>query len=98
MSIPAVPRHVETAIGNTPHELEERAAQIDALRDSVRTFVSRQNGLGRIRDQRGQIPGYSRSVWQQMAELGWLGVMVPQEHGGTDMGLSAAVLLSLIHI
>ena len=30
--------------------------------------------------------GFDDSVWQRFAELGWLGMIVPQEHGGLGLG------------
>jgi len=38
--------------------------------------------------------GYSRELWQEMAELGWLGLAFPEKYGGGDMNfLDLAVLL-----
>jgi 3-oxocholest-4-en-26-oyl-CoA dehydrogenase beta subunit len=38
--------------------------------------------------------GYDESLWKDMAELGWMGLMVPEPWGGSGMGfLDLAVLL-----
>ena len=38
--------------------------------------------------------GYSRELWQEMAELGWMGLAFPEKYGGGDMSfLDLAVLL-----
>jgi len=38
--------------------------------------------------------GYSRELWQEMAELGWMGLAFPEKYGGGDMNfLDLAVLL-----
>jgi alkylation response protein AidB-like acyl-CoA dehydrogenase len=38
--------------------------------------------------------GYSRELWQEMAELGWIGLAFPEKYGGGDMNfLDLAVLL-----
>jgi alkylation response protein AidB-like acyl-CoA dehydrogenase len=38
--------------------------------------------------------GYSRELWQEMAELGWIGLAFPGKYGGGDMSfLDLAVLL-----
>ncbi len=66
----------------------------DALRDSARTFVSRQSNLARIRAQRSQAPGYDRTIWRHMAKLGWLGVLIPEELGGLGVGLAAAAAVA----
>ena len=31
--------------------------------------------------------GYSEALWNEMAELGWLGLPFPEEHGGAGLGL-----------
>lgn len=40
-----------------------------------------------LRDERDAI-GFSKALWSEMAELGWLGIMLPEEHGGSGMGLA----------
>jgi alkylation response protein AidB-like acyl-CoA dehydrogenase len=38
--------------------------------------------------------GYSKKLWQEMAELGWMGLAFPEKYGGGDMSfLDLAVLL-----
>jgi alkylation response protein AidB-like acyl-CoA dehydrogenase len=38
--------------------------------------------------------GYSKELWQEMAELGWMGLAFPEKYGGGDMNfLDLAVLL-----
>jgi acyl-CoA dehydrogenase len=32
--------------------------------------------------------GFSRGLWKQMAELGWVGIPFPEEHGGAGMGFA----------
>jgi alkylation response protein AidB-like acyl-CoA dehydrogenase len=41
--------------------------------------------LRTFRDSKDAI-GFSREVWKQMAELGWLGLQIPEEHGGLGLG------------
>ena len=33
------------------------------------------------------------SFWKEMAELGWLGIHLPEEHGGSGAGLSELVVV-----
>jgi acyl-CoA dehydrogenase len=41
--------------------------------------------------------GFSRDLWQQMAELGWVGILLPEEYGGAGMGLAdLAVVLEAL--
>ena len=32
--------------------------------------------------------GFSRALWKEMAELGWAGVVFPEEYGGADLGMA----------
>jgi acyl-CoA dehydrogenase len=38
--------------------------------------------------------GFSRRMWKQMAELGWLGIDLPADWGGLGLGTLALVILS----
>ncbi len=41
--------------------------------------------------------GFSRALWKQMAELGWVGIPFPERYGGADMGLAdLAVILEAL--
>ncbi len=35
--------------------------------------------------------GHEDAVWQEMAELGWLGITLPEEYGGSGLGLADVV-------
>ncbi len=49
--------------------------------------------LRKLRDSRNE-KGYSETLWSEMAEMGFAGVLVPEEQGGVDMGVMAAGLLA----
>ena len=53
------------------------------LRDSAERFVRETCPLERRRALVAGEPGYSERSWRQMAQLGWLGVNVPEAFGGT---------------
>ena len=36
--------------------------------------------------------GYDPKVWSEMAELGWLGIAIPEEHGGAGASFTMAIL------
>src|SRR6185437_8372137 len=42
--------------------------------------------LRRLRDTNDP-DGFSRPLWREMAELGWTGFLVPEDHGGTAFGV-----------
>ena len=56
------------------------------LEDSAERFVRENCSLDRRRALVASEPGYSERSWRQMAELGWLGVGVPEVFGGTGGG------------
>ena len=63
------------------------------LQQMVRDFVSRESSLKRIRALREDPVGFSRKVWGQMAELGLLGITLPEADGGGGMGMVEMVVV-----
>jgi alkylation response protein AidB-like acyl-CoA dehydrogenase len=57
------------------------------LQQTVRDFVGRRSSLKRIRTLRdtGDPDGFSRDLWREMAELGWVGIVLPEAHGGLGL-------------
>ncbi len=56
------------------------------VRDSARAYVGREGGPQHFRKVRGASPGFGRAAWTQMAELGWLGLSIPDGDGGNNLG------------
>jgi pimeloyl-CoA dehydrogenase small subunit len=56
------------------------------LKDSVDRFVREEYELNKRRKLAAGEDGFSRAHWRRMAELGWLGVALPEEHGGIGGG------------
>ncbi len=58
------------------------------LRDSARDFIQDKSPVSAFRALRdaGNEDGYSKELWQGMAEMGWAGMLIPEEHGGLDFG------------
>ena len=52
------------------------------LKDSVDRFISDNYDLDARQKLSKNEAGFSDTYWQTMAELGWLGVTVPEAHGG----------------
>jgi alkylation response protein AidB-like acyl-CoA dehydrogenase len=55
------------------------------LRDAAATFA-RRGGVERSRGLRTTRPGMDAAVWKEMAEQGWLGILIPENYGGQALG------------
>jgi acyl-CoA dehydrogenase len=65
------------------------------IRDSAEGFFKDEAPVAQhraLRDAADPI-GFSRDVWAKMAEMGFAGVLVPEAHGGADMGHVAAGII-----
>lgn len=60
----------------------------ELLRRSAREFAAARFDIGQLRAYRdaGDPLGYSRTLWRQMAELGWTGILFPEAYGGLGLG------------
>ena len=67
---------------------DQRLIQSTA-RDLLRSWAD----TAGARAVRGGGDGYSTRLWKEMVELGWLGLAVPQIHGGVGEGFLEACLL-----
>ena len=66
------------------------------LRDAARGFLQASapiDQLRRLRDEASS-DGYDRDTWKSMAEMGWSGVLIPEDHGGVAMGHVAAGVIA----
>src|SRR6185295_8826928 len=70
------------------------AEQRRMLADSVADFTARATDLARVRKLRGTPAEHDRAVWGRMAELGWLGILVPERYGGLGLGLTEMAIVA----
>jgi alkylation response protein AidB-like acyl-CoA dehydrogenase len=66
------------------------------LRDAAKGFLAEKspvNALRKLRDEDDPL-GWSRALWAQMADMGWAGILVPEEYGGIDYGMVGAGLIA----
>ncbi len=66
------------------------------LRDSARTWTQEKSPVTAFRKVRdaGLPLGYDPAAFNEMAEMGWTGVIIPEEYGGSDFGyLSLGLVL-----
>ncbi|MFA6224229.1 MAG: acyl-CoA dehydrogenase family protein [Desulfomonilaceae bacterium] len=52
------------------------------LKESARHFLSKECPKDLVRKLDESDEGYSSELWQKMAALGWMGLVVPEEYGG----------------
>src|SRR4030043_2039296 len=66
----------------------------EMLRKTARDFLADKCSNKFVKDMEESETGYSRELWQEMAELGWMGLAFPGKYGGGAMSfLDLAVLL-----
>jgi alkylation response protein AidB-like acyl-CoA dehydrogenase len=65
---------------------EERAERIRMIRDSARAIVT-PDDLARVRALRYHEPGFDRATWREICRLGWVGLRVPEDAGGSGLGM-----------
>jgi hypothetical protein len=66
----------------------------ELLRAEVRKFLDQNASLERVRELVESESGTDPALWARMAELGWVGLNMPEEHGG--MGLDLETLLVVL--
>jgi len=65
------------------------------LRDSARAFLNQNGPVARLRSARdaNHAGGVPDQLWRQMADMGWAGIVIGEEHGGLDFGFIGAGVL-----
>ena len=58
----------------------------ELLQTSARDFLSANCPTTHVRAMEEDAIGYSPALWQQIADLGWAGLMFPEEYGGAGYG------------
>ncbi|MGD9944257.1 MAG: acyl-CoA dehydrogenase family protein [Burkholderiaceae bacterium] len=62
------------------------------LRDSVDRFVSAHFSFEQWRAAAARRPSFDRALWSRMAEMGWLGIGISEEAGGTGADIGDALI------
>ena len=67
----------------------------ELLRAEVRKFLDQNASLDRVREI-VEAPGSPRiepALWARMAELGWVGLNMPEKHGGVGLDLETTLVV-----
>jgi len=56
-------------------------------------FLTEKSPVARFRELRdsGDVTGYSKALWKEMADLGWTGIPFSEKNGGADMGMAELI-------
>jgi alkylation response protein AidB-like acyl-CoA dehydrogenase len=65
-----------------------------AIKRTARDFLAARYKLERVRELAGDERGFSDPEWDAIAELGWPGVIVSEEHGGLGLGVVELVVIA----
>ncbi|MFN6934763.1 MAG: acyl-CoA dehydrogenase family protein [Tsuneonella sp.] len=67
----------------------------EMLRDMARDWATNESPVTAWRKVRAEKPveGYSTEAFGTMAQMGWTGIVIPEEHGGSDFGWMSAGLV-----
>jgi alkylation response protein AidB-like acyl-CoA dehydrogenase len=58
------------------------------IQAQAKSWASEESPVSKFREMRdsGNELGFDKATWASISELGWAGILVPEEHGGVDMG------------
>lgn len=65
----------------------------EMLRKMARDFLTTECPKDFVRQMVKDETGYTPDLWQKMADLGWMGLIIPEEYGGTGNSFLDAVAL-----
>lgn len=58
--------------------------QQEILRKSARDFLAKECPTSFVREMARDKTGYTTELWRKMAEMGWTGLVFPEQYGGAD--------------
>ena len=58
------------------------------IRDQAKSWVSEQSPVNKFRKMRDEkvVLSFTPDTWSSMVEMGWTGIIVPEQYGGSDLG------------
>jgi alkylation response protein AidB-like acyl-CoA dehydrogenase len=65
----------------------------EMLRTMARDFLTRECPKMLVRELEEDEKGYSPELWRKMAELGWMGLVLPEQYDGMGMGFVELIIL-----
>jgi alkylation response protein AidB-like acyl-CoA dehydrogenase len=65
----------------------------EMLQTMARDFLTKECPKTLVRELEEDEKGYSPELWRKMAELGWMGLVLPAEYDGMEMGFLDLIIL-----
>ena len=65
----------------------------EMLRQSVREFLGAECPMTYVRQMMEDERGYAGDQWKKMAELGWTGLIIPEQYGGAGLNMVDMVVV-----
>ena len=65
----------------------------EMLRESAREFLASECEMTYVRKMMDDPAGYSVDQWKKMAELGWMGLVLPEQYGGSGLNMIDLVVV-----
>jgi alkylation response protein AidB-like acyl-CoA dehydrogenase len=65
----------------------------EMLREAARGFLSTACPTSLVREMAEDEEGHPRQLWQKMAEMGWMGMIIPEEYGGAGADFLDLIVL-----
>ncbi|MEE8471365.1 MAG: acyl-CoA dehydrogenase family protein [Dehalococcoidia bacterium] len=66
----------------------------EMMKKMARDFLENECPKSLVREMEEDEKGYSPELWRKMAELGWMGLVFPEQYGGEGMGFLDLTVLS----
>ncbi|MGR3321174.1 MAG: acyl-CoA dehydrogenase family protein [Pseudooceanicola sp.] len=58
------------------------------LRDGAQDWVTNRAPVSAFRNMRDRGDHFDAGLWKDVAEMGWTGIVVPEDHGGSEFGVT----------
>jgi alkylation response protein AidB-like acyl-CoA dehydrogenase len=72
----------------------EFSEDVTAMREEVARFLGDRLPTGAVRHQIESGAPLDRDLWRELAAMGWLGVAIPEAHGGAGLGYETLCMIA----